>query len=52
MADDCAHRYSVASIEGAGRARTLWLKCDKCGGSLARLTNRTDAEIAAELAAQ
>jgi hypothetical protein len=48
----CDHHYAIDTIEGDGTVRSLWLKCDKCGDTLRKLTARGDDEIAAELAAQ
>jgi hypothetical protein len=49
---ECVHRYAISSVEPRGRSRTVWLTCSLCGDVLTRVTNRTDAEIATELAAQ
>lgn len=48
----CDHHYVIDSVEGDGRIRNLWLKCEHCGDTLRKLTARTDDEIAAELASQ
>jgi hypothetical protein len=53
---DCDHEYTLDAIEnpsgaeGRGITRTVWLVCSRCGHRQARLTNRTDDEINAELA--
>lgn len=52
---DCDHVYTLESIEtpegsGAGTTRTVWLRCTICDQRQARLTQRSDAEIQAELA--
>jgi hypothetical protein len=51
---DCAHRYKLANVEPGINAhtRTLWLKCDKCGDTQARITDKTDQQIADEIAHQ
>jgi hypothetical protein len=54
---DCDHEYTLDAIEnpsgaeGRGITRTAWLVCSRCGHRQARLTNRTDDEINAGLAA-
>lgn len=53
---DCDHVYQFESIEnpadtqGTNLTRTMWLLCTLCAHRLGRLTQRTDAEIAAEIA--
>jgi hypothetical protein len=55
---DCDHEYILESIaspsgtEGRGTVRTMTLQCTLCDHRQARLTQRTDAEIDAEIAAQ
>ena len=51
---DCDHLFTLDRIEGSdGNAavRTAWLRCTLCDQSQAVLTQRTDAEIQAELEA-
>jgi hypothetical protein len=54
---DCDHEYILESIanpsgaEGRGITRTAWLVCTTCGHRQARLTQRSDDEINAEIAA-
>ena len=54
---DCDHEYTLDAIEnpagaeGRGITRIAWLVCSRCAHRQARLTNRTDDEINAELAA-
>lgn len=53
---DCDHVYQFESIEnptaaqGNNPTRMMWLLCTLCAHRLGRLTQRTDAEIAAEIA--
>ena len=53
---DCTHEFTLESIENPSGAkgqgiRTIWLLCSLCAHRQARLTNRTDDEIYAEIAA-
>ena len=51
---DCDHVYDLESIESSegskAGTRTVWLVCTICAHRQSRLTQRTDAEIAAALA--
>ena len=54
---DCDHEYELGSIEspsgkeGRGIVRTVTLRCKRCDHRQTRFTQRTDAEINAEIAA-
>lgn len=54
---DCDHEYTLESIanpsgaEGRAITRTALLVCTRCGHQQARLTQRSDEEIAVELSA-
>ena len=54
---DCNHEYTLESIEnpsgakGQGTPRIIWLACSLCEHREGRLTNRSDDQINAEIAA-
>lgn len=53
MLPDCDHKFTLVALDGIeGQIRTATVECELCGMAQTVRTNRSDAQLNAEIEAQ